>query len=116
MNLGYQLNDLTLNWRITYVDETVDSNTPELFNENSGVLAALPSAANTCDAVNYHDVQASYQINDTVNVYGGVNNLFEEDPCILGQLTNYGATGINTAPSIFDVRGRDFYFGVRARF
>ncbi|BDX08399.1 hypothetical protein [Planctobacterium marinum] len=52
------------------------------------------------DAVYLHDVNFSYQLTDDVMVYGGINNLSDEEPFI----TAY-ATPVS-------VRGRYFFMGV----
>ncbi|MFN3238895.1 MAG: hypothetical protein ACE37D_17795 [Pseudomonadales bacterium] len=71
---------------------------------------------NDLDSVWYHDLQAAYDINDNINVYFGINNVFDEDPEVLGQSTNYGATGLNTAPEAYDVLGRRYYAGISVDF
>jgi len=51
-----------------------------------------------------------------INVYFGINNVLDEEPPELGQATNYGATGINTAPEAYDVIGLRYYAGVSVDF
>jgi outer membrane receptor protein involved in Fe transport len=110
----YSLDDLSVVWRMRYWDEVNDSNTPELQNENGGVFGnPLASSLNTVDSIFYHDLQASYDVTDTVNLYFGINNLLDEEPPLLTQGTQYGATGVNTAPEAYDVIGRRYYAGVR---
>ena len=64
----------------------------------------------------YHDLQLGYQVNPNINLYLGVNNLFDQKAPILGQGTQYGGTGINTASEAYDVTGRYYYLGLRASF
>ena len=112
--ISYTLDRLRVNWTINWVDETVDSNTPELTNENSDTFGfPLDSSGNTCDSVDYHTVSVAYQFNEKIDVYGGIRNLFEEDPCALTQITKYGNTGLNTNGAIYDVTGRDYFLGLR---
>jgi outer membrane receptor protein involved in Fe transport len=115
LSLGYTYSDLTLSWRIAYIDESVDSNTPQDMNENSAVIGPLDDNANTCSATTYHDVQAAYEFG-SVEAYLGVNNLLDEAPCVLGQFTQYGSPGTNTNASMYDVTGREYYAGLRVRF
>lgn len=69
------------------------------------------------DAFNYIDLTAGWQINDNVRVQGSVDNLFNEDPPIIGNDT--GSTSFNngnTFPSMYDVLGRVYTIGVKASF
>lgn len=109
----YSLDNLAVVWRMRYWDEVNDSNTPELQNENGGVFGnPFSSSLNSIDSIFYHDLQASYDVTDTINVYFGINNLLDEEPPLLTQGTQYGSTGINTAPEAYDVIGRRYYAGV----
>jgi outer membrane receptor protein involved in Fe transport len=112
----YGLNDLTVNWRMAFIDQSVDSNTPEEFNENSGVFDVLDDSANTCAARVYHDIRGNWDFTESISAYVGVNNLLDQDPCILGQLTQYGSVGTNTNASMYDVTGREYYAGIKMRF
>tara|TARA_R110002072_G_scaffold59158_5_gene150773 strand:+ start:48310 stop:51189 length:2880 start_codon:yes stop_codon:yes gene_type:complete len=107
----YQLDDLSVTWRTRYWDEVVDSNTPTL--DTFGIdTNGFGKDINTKDAIFYHDLSAGYDVTDTINVYFGINNLFDEDPETLAQGSNYGGTGINTAGEAYDVIGRRYYAGV----
>ena len=69
---------------------------------------AVPAIGNE----SYYALSFDYAINDTVTMYGGINNLTDNDPPILG-----GAAGAaNTDPSTYDVYGRRYFLGVTARF
>ncbi|NOX51095.1 MAG: TonB-dependent receptor, partial [Gammaproteobacteria bacterium] len=114
--INYSLDRWNFNWTIAWIDESLDSNTPELTNENSDTFGIpLDRKGNTCDSTDYHNLSVSYSASDNVEVFLGIKNLFEEDPCALTQITKYGNTGLNTAGSLYDVTGRDYYFGIRAR-
>jgi iron complex outermembrane receptor protein len=54
-----------------------------------------------------HEINAAYDINDQVNVYAGINNLFDEKPAF-----GYGS---NSSYPI-SAMGRYFYAGVRVNF
>jgi len=106
----YTIDDLAITWRARFWDEVGDNNEAS----DSGLL--LGSPLNDLDSVYYHDLQAAYDINDNVNVYFGVNNVLDEEPGVLGQATNYGATGLNTAPEVYDIIGRRYYAGISVDF
>jgi outer membrane receptor protein involved in Fe transport len=83
--------------------------------ETKGVLGetTLSDDLNTMDAVYYVDVRASYQFNDSLNVYIGSNNLLDQQPDI--QATS-AAVGTNTTPQAYDVIGRQLFAGVKLTF
>lgn len=59
----------------------------------------------------------SYELNDRVNVYAGVDNIFDEYMFIAGTNGDNGqATGWTTFPDIYDGLGRRFYGGFRLSF
>ncbi|HEX6992944.1 MAG TPA: TonB-dependent receptor [Gammaproteobacteria bacterium] len=114
INLNYGLDRFNVDWRISVIDEVKDSNEPGF--ENIDVLGnPLPEEANTCSMRVYNDARVSYEFSDRINAFLGVNNLFDRQPCILGQLTKYGDVGINTNPSVYDIDGRAFYIGFNAQ-
>jgi outer membrane receptor protein involved in Fe transport len=106
----YSLDNLAVTWRMRFWDEVQDN------NEASDGGRLFGSPLNDLDSVWYHDLQAAYDINDNINVYFGINNVFDEDPEVLGQATNYGATGLNTAPEAYDILGRRYYAGISVDF
>jgi len=112
----YTIDDLAITWRARFWDEVQDNNEISdgglLVNRGLGQFSPL----NNLDSVFYHDLQAAYDINDNVNVYFGVNNVLDEDPETLGQATNYGATGLNTDPVVYDIIGRRYYAGISVDF
>ncbi|WP_285164900.1 TonB-dependent receptor [Shewanella goraebulensis] len=63
--------------------------------------------APSVDSIVYHDISASYDINETVRLSGGVNNVLDEEPPYYT-----GNNDSNTDPYTYDVLGR--YFFVRA--
>ncbi len=61
--------------------------------------------------MHYFDVSASYDINENLSVYGGINNLFSKDPPILGSGQSYA----NSLPATYDSLGRVTFIGITAR-
>ena len=69
-------------------------------------------AVKEIDPFNYFDLSASYAINDHVSLVGGVDNVFAENPPILGNNQQQA----NTYPATYDVFGRTFFVTATARF
>ena len=107
----YTRDTWNMNWTISWIDQAVDSNTPDDGNENGAVIFTLPDSANTCASRAYHTLSASYNPVESIELFAGVRNLTDEDPCVLGQITKYGNTGLNTNGAMYDLTGRDYYFG-----
>ncbi|PKM19248.1 MAG: TonB-dependent receptor [Gammaproteobacteria bacterium HGW-Gammaproteobacteria-15] len=117
VNVGYEWNDLNVFWRLRYWHSVEDAlSGQDQRNQDFGTGGPIPDNLNKISAVTYHDLQASYQIIPSTSIYFGVNNLFDKNPPILAQGTNSGGTGINTASEAYDVVGRYFYAGFRAKF
>lgn len=58
----------------------------------------------------YHNLSASYEVNDRFSLYGGVNNIADRQ-------APYSLTGQTpSAGSIYDIFGRSFYAGAKVRF
>jgi outer membrane receptor for ferrienterochelin and colicin len=55
------------------------------------------------------DLFRDWKVNDHISVNGGVNNLLDRDPPIMG-----GVSG-TTEPSTYDILGRTFYLGARVK-
>lgn len=96
--------NLRLGWSLRYLDE-VNIENDEL---NRGKV----------DAFFYNDIYANYAMGDAgqYSVYGGIDNLFDEQPPVLGQGVPGDVTGTNTAADVYDVYGRSFFVGLRAKF
>lgn len=63
------------------------------------------------ESIQYWDVNATWRVNETYELRAGINNLADQDP---PTFTSY--VQANTDPSTYDVLGRRFYMGVKARF
>jgi outer membrane receptor protein involved in Fe transport len=62
----------------------------------------------------YHDLRLQYNTGPMgfvkdVEFYGGVDNIFDTHPPL-------GSTGTGAGSSIYDIRGRNYYAGMKARF
>jgi len=78
----------------------------ELYPGFSAAIQKTPSRI-------YTALSGSYDVNETVELFGGVENLFDEDPPIMGTFLVGDA---NTDVGLYDVIGRRFQMGVRMRF
>ena len=94
-----------------------------LWRHMSGMDAQVEEAANlfpafrSIDAYNYFDLSGAYTVNDNVRFVATVDNIFNEDPPVIGNST--GTTAFNsgnTYPSLYDVLGRVYTVGVTVNF
>lgn len=94
LNARWMTDRLTLNWQASYWGEFL-SFTPRIEIETADQF----TNAWTGDLWR-HDISGSYQVNDRVMFYGGINNVFEEEP-ITGSIS-YPVGAV----------GRTFFFGI----
>ncbi len=114
---NYQLDDLQVYLRLRYWGSVSDSNTPLLTNDNSGVFGnPLASSVNRIESKYYTDLQARYLFSDKLKATVGINNLTDEEPGLLPQISNYGDTGSNTNAAAYDPYGRSYYMGLNYSF
>jgi outer membrane receptor protein involved in Fe transport len=65
------------------------------------------------------DLFVGWKLNETFRLRAGIDNLFDNDPPIVGAdptLTVGGSGQGSTIPGVYDVLGRRFYVGLKARF
>ena len=72
--------------------------------------AAGEPGARRADAYDLFDVTLVYKFNDKILVRGGVNNVLDEEPPIVG-----GTIG-QTQPGTYDILGRYYYLGLQLGF
>ena len=106
LNFDYNINDFSVFSQVRFRGETKDR------NDNTIHTAAL----NDIDSVMYVDLRGSYQLNDSVNLYIGSNNLFDETPPAMGFTHKYFQQANNTNGTAFDTVGRQWYAGITANF
>ena len=110
--INWEKDDLNVGWRARFEDSTLQrSNAAStdvaivdgavVVSPNTGLLD--PSQFTTGSAVE-HDFNISYDFNDNLQVYGGVNNVTDRKP-FLGSLVR------PVSP-----RGRYFFLGVAGQF
>ncbi len=113
LNLAYTMDDWSFSWRMRYWGESVDS--IQEFNRNMTNYEPLTDF-NDFDAVLYHDITATYFVNENTDVTLGIRNLLDEDPQFAGQGSNSGGTGINTVSEAYDVTGQYLNASITVRF
>jgi len=64
------------------------------------------------DSANYVDLTFNYDVSDGISVWGGINNLFDEGPPILGR----NQSRANTFPDTYDPYGTQFFLGTAIKF
>lgn len=108
-NLGYRYDDFNIVTRLTYIGAAD-------FDDQFLSSFGLEAGAVGISSVTYVDLQASYQLTDIVEVYGGVDNLFDKEPPRILTGVAGNDTGTETNAGTYDPIGQEFYVGVRARF
>ncbi len=95
---------MSLNWR--WLDGVQDD---QIINDG---LSASDLVVPSIGAENYFDLSFTYDIDETVQVYGGARNLFNNKPSFLGDSQQQA----NTFPETYDVIGTRIFIGSRLRF
>ena len=107
--VSYSKGPLSLSWQGRYQDRTARFDvTP-----TEGVNRAESIAPGYVNSVFYHDITVRYALDNVpgtsgLELFGGVRNLFDTE-------LPYGLSGNGTS-SAYDLYGRQFFGGVRARF
>jgi outer membrane receptor protein involved in Fe transport len=69
------------------------------------------------DSYDYFDLYGSWDVLENVRISGGVNNLFDKDPPVVGnEAADTRANSGNTFPSTYDTLGRIYSLGVNVNF
>ncbi|MEP3653659.1 MAG: TonB-dependent receptor [Litorimonas sp.] len=91
------------------------------FGEDGTVRSLVDDGGNaideSIDATGYLDLAAFYDVNDSVTLRVGANNVLDNDPPIV---TTFGTTGVNveanTVAGVYDAGGRFLFAGVNMKF
>lgn len=103
---------LTLNLRHRYVGEVM-TDKYILPKRAGGTVPSLETLTNPkLPAQNYFDASFTYDIVENVQVYGGVNNIADRDPPVLGS----SSPSANTYAATYDVLGTTFFLGGKLKF
>ena len=109
--LTWSTGALSLSLRHRYIDDvTVDR---YLLPQRAGATApAYADLVNPkLDAQNYLDFSFSYDLGEHVEFFGGINNLGDDDPPVVGS----AQVRANTWPATYDYNGRTMFIGMTVR-
>jgi iron complex outermembrane receptor protein len=115
LQLGYNWGDVGLVWNVNYIGKAYldDQFLVGIVDEND--VSWKPESVSV-DEVMYHDVQLTWTPGDTVELYIGASNLFDESaPKIISGLPG-NDTGTETDAGTYDAIGQRFYAGFRTQF
>jgi outer membrane receptor protein involved in Fe transport len=102
LRVGYDIGPV----RFTYMGSYWDA------MDNQGNIPAFADGGYTgVDSYWYHDINAQWAVNDTVEIFGGIKNIADEEPPVFDN-----ANDGNTDPNSYDVIGRYFYVGGKLKF
>lgn len=74
---------------------------------------AFPNEVDSLDTYTYMDLIFGFDFGNNINIFGGMNNVFDKQPPILG----FRAGGDHsTNPQLFDPLGRRFFIGASVAF
>ena len=100
MVLNWNKDQLTTNLRWRYIGETQDDGPANTFD------------VETLDGISYIDLDFAYDLNDTVRLQLGIDNLLDTEFQQLGDNSQQA----NTYPSTYDVFGRKIFLGAKFTF
>jgi len=106
----YTLGPWNAQWEWTYIDDSVPDNSSPLFSQYD------------VGEYSVHDIQVSFSFAESdwlggtfaegARIYGGVNNLFDEDAPIILSGVPGNTTGTDTDASVYDPIGQTWYLGL----
>lgn len=114
MDLSYR--NFTFGYRMHYIGPMYTG----AWENNNGINGFPPANDDAISpqkypAITYNDIRFEWNINnrvgfaDSLRFYFGVDNIFDRHPPL-------GTTATGAGSSIYDIRGRSYYAGIRARF
>lgn len=99
--------DLSATWRRLSAVKLGTANEP----------ATSPGTDLRISAFDYLDLAAAWKVSDKVSVRGGVNNVADKQPPVIGRDSlPFGIGNGNTFPQLYDALGRYLFVGVTADF
>jgi iron complex outermembrane recepter protein len=103
--ISWTLDKVRTSWTARFIGEA-NSAPVDLFG---------PTAVVNIGSQWYHDLSVRWAATDQVEVYGGFNNLFDQDPPFF-PTSQSGTQALDTVPGYYDIFGRQAYAGVKVRF
>jgi iron complex outermembrane receptor protein len=105
INIKWTSGDLTLGLRHRWLDKTT-------LDEVQFGDPASSKAVPVLDSGSYLDLSVNYVVNDEFSIWGGIINVLDEDPPLLGSRQ----TRANTSPDTFSPTGAEYFIGGAYRF
>ncbi|ATG76122.1 TonB-dependent receptor domain-containing protein [Pseudoalteromonas sp. 1_2015MBL_MicDiv] len=109
-NFGYKINDFDFNWSMTFTGSA------DFDDQFLNGFDNIPAGSVGVGSVTYHDIQASYHISDSMELYVGANNLFDKEPPRIISGVSGSDTGTETDAGTYDPTGQTIYIGFRSKF
>lgn len=110
LDTEFKRGGLTLGLQLRYIGKQVLNNFEDFFRVQGRPPENADFAARKFYRhVFYQDIRVAFDVNKSFNIYGGVDNIFNRQPPL-------GLTGTGAGSGIYDVRGRSFFAGVKAKF
>ncbi|WP_221794947.1 TonB-dependent receptor domain-containing protein [Aquisediminimonas sediminicola] len=107
------MGDVSLNWRANFLSKMKDTLGPD-------VDSPLGDETNTVKSYFYNDAQLRWNFggdtNRTLELYFGIDNMFDVKPPVINQNGASHITGTETAADTYDPYGRRFYAGAAIKF
>jgi outer membrane receptor protein involved in Fe transport len=101
---------VTLGYDLRFIGKQLNVGYTDIFGLNGDAPQNLDaSETNFYPRVFYHDISAAVDVNEKFNLYGGINNLTNQEPPL-------GLDGTGGGDGIYDNRGRFFYLGFKAKY
>ncbi len=103
---------VALNWRL--IDEVEDARPvrADAFGfDGDAIKDGIPPSARKIEMEHYVDINFRWDFHDHLTLSGGIDNLFDNDPEVLGD----AQVQSNTEPSTYDVLGRTFWGGLKLK-
>jgi outer membrane receptor protein involved in Fe transport len=115
-NLDLTVSDVTFGYQARYIGKQVLNLYEDFFALNTGCspTACAPNDTDWADrryypSILYHDIRVGINVGTDLNFYVGVDNVTNRQPPL-------GLTGVGAGSGIYNIRGRNYYAGFRARF
>jgi outer membrane receptor protein involved in Fe transport len=112
--VSWRTGPLTLSLHDRYTGEVMRDT--YLIPLRQGATAPNPAdiSAAKIKAQQYFDLSFALNLPQQIEIHGGVNNMFDKAPPILGS----GSTtwGVGTAPGVYELYGRSFFLGLKKLF
>jgi iron complex outermembrane receptor protein len=104
-SINWTMGDLTLGLRHRWADGTT-------LDEVQFGADPATKAVPELDGYSYLDISFNYNANEKLSIWGGVINVLDEDPPLLGSRQ----TRANTSPDTFSPTGAEMFIGAAYRF